>query len=184
MSKQRDRQTAEQFMAELERDPEYLRHRAEKDERSRIRDEKIDPILSTILLKLANVGFPTDSLQGLVKQYAPLPMTVVDMLLECLVECRDERVQESLVRALGAAKFSFKGQPLSSLFDSTSNENLRFAILNTIAIVRPISNNDWLEAIKRNDYYRQKLADLGYERTQSRRGKREQGAPVKARGEQ
>ena len=71
MSKKRDQQTAEEFMAELERDPEYLRRRADKDERSRIRDEKIDAILTPILLKLTKAGFPTDSLQHLVANTLP-----------------------------------------------------------------------------------------------------------------
>jgi hypothetical protein len=164
MSKMRKGQTAKELMDELGRDPNYLRLRAEKDEKFRLVREQLDALLAPILLALSKGGFPTASLQDLVREYAPLPYNAVVILADCLSVCTDERIQESIVRAMGATKVHFDGQPLATLFDSTRNEGLRFAILNSIALVHPVGIDEWIESIERNDYYRKKLFDLGYRR--------------------
>ena len=168
MKKKRGWQSAGDFMAELEQDPEYMRMRAEKDERHRLVQAQCDQILQPILERLADAGFPANSIQQVVAKFAPLPQPAVEILLDSLKGCREVRVQESLVRALGAAEFRFDGQPLAKLFTNTSDEGLRFAIFNTIALVRPTSISEWLDAVQQNDYYRQKLTDLGYDWTQGK----------------
>jgi hypothetical protein len=162
MSKKRRRQTAEELMTELAKDPEFVRMRAAKDERSRLRKERLDAIERPILASLAEVGFAADSIEDLVKKFVPLPEAAVDMLLRCLRECHEDRIQESLVRALAATRIPFNGQALVDCFESTSDEGLRFAILNTIALARPNSIDDWIQKILQNEYRRKQLTDLGY----------------------
>ena len=167
MSKYKAPMTAKELMDQLATDPEYQQMRARKDEKSRRLQEKLELIEQPMLNRLEEAGFSGDSIVSIVKKYAPLPVAVVGILLECLKECSEERIQESLVRALGAAERPFDGEPLTKLFAATSNEGLKFAILNTIVLARPNSINEWLEAVRQNDYYRQKLADLGYDLTES-----------------
>lgn len=163
MSKYKGPMTAEEFMKQLSTDTEYLRLRAEKDEKSRIRTERLNGVSKPILMRLADVGFPADSFQSLVKQYAPLPEQVVLILLDSLTKCDEERIMESLVRAMGASESPFDGRPLINCFDSTTNEGLRFAILNTIALAKPHSIDKWLEKARQSESLRQKLSDLGYD---------------------
>lgn len=163
MSKRKGGRTAGELLAELERDPEYLRRRAAKDEAFRRIQDHCDEIFRSIPAQLKVAGFPADSLEDLVREIAPMPERVVAILLRHLEDCPEERIQESLVRSLGAAKDSFDGRPLIARFDSTSNEGLRFAILNTIALVRPHSIDNWLERARQNEYLRETLANLGYQ---------------------
>jgi hypothetical protein len=163
VTKKKRRQSAKEFMAELAADPEYVRMRAEKDEKSRQRKERLDGIARPILEKLRDAGFPAESIHDLVKTFAPLPEEAVDILIASLKSCLEEPIQESLARALGAAKTPFDGRPLAALFDSTSDESLRFAILNTIALARPNSIDEWIQKISQNEYRRKQLADLGHE---------------------
>jgi hypothetical protein len=84
VTKKRRHQTAEEFMAELAKDPEYVRMRAEKDERSRLRKERLDAIERPFLTSLAEAGFAAESIEVLVERYAPLPEPAVTILIECL----------------------------------------------------------------------------------------------------
>jgi len=162
MTKKRTGQSAEEFIAELQRDSNFLRRRAERDEKTRLLKQRLDLIEKPILKTLEDEGFPATSIEAAVAQYAPLPSAMVRILLDALFSCTDERIQEVLVRALGAAQSPFNGQALVKLFDSTSNEGLRFCILNTIALAHPASIEKWLEVASQNEYLRQKLADLGH----------------------
>ena len=163
MSKYKAPMTAKELMDQLAADPEYQQIRAKKNEKSRRLREQLELIEQRMLIRLEEAGFSGDSIESIVKKYAPLPAVVVGILLECLKECSEGRIQESLVRALGAAEHPFDGQLLTQLFAATSSEGLRFAILNTIALIRPTSIEELLETVRENDYYRQKLADLGYD---------------------
>lgn len=88
---------------------------------------------------------------------------IVEILLSWLSGCHEERIQEMLVRALAAAKSSFDGRHLVTCFESTSDEGVRFAVLNTIAVARPYSIDSWMEKARQNDYLHKKLSDLGYQ---------------------
>lgn len=159
---EKKRQTAAEFMAELERDPDFRRMRAAKDEKFRRLKERLDKIEAPILGRLRDAGFPAESIEDLVNKYAPLPQDAVDLLIDSLKTCQEYRIQESLVRALGAADSPFDGRPLVDCFESTSSEGVRFAILNTIALAKPHSIDDWLKKAFQNDYLRQTLANLGH----------------------
>ena len=165
MSKYKGPMTAEELMKRLAADPEYVKMRAAKDEKSRERAKRLAAISRPILERLTDTGFPAESIEDLVRKFAPVPEQVVEILLANVNECSDDRIQESLVRALGAAEFPFDGRQLVKCFESARDEGLRFAILNTIALVKPHSIDEWLEKARQNDYLRQKLSDLGYKWT-------------------
>jgi hypothetical protein len=154
--------TAKELMDELERDPGYVRLRAEKDEKYRRLEEQYSQLERPILEKLDSHGFQANSIQDAVKRYAPLSSVVVDILLSSLETCDDVRIRESLVRALGAAEKSFDGRPLVNCYEGTSDDNLRWAIVNTIVLARPHSIDEWLEKARKNPHLRSTLEDLGY----------------------
>ena len=162
MSKYKDSMTAGELMKQLTSDPAYLQMRAGKDEKRRLLEKELDAINRPILDRLELAGFPANSFQELIKKFAPLPESAVSILMDVLKHCAEMRVQESLIRALGAANQPFDGRPLIECFNATQNESLRFAILNTIALTAPHSIEDWLNEAKENQYLREKLIDLGY----------------------
>lgn len=163
MSKFKGPMTAEELMAKLANDPEYQERRRRRDDKSRRRREYHAELVGPILERLRQAGFAADSIQDAVKQFAPLPQDVVDIILASLETCPDNRIRESLIRALAAAAQPFDGRLLVKCYDTTKDdEGVRFAILNTIALIKPYSIEDWLVKAGQNSYLRQKLADLGY----------------------
>jgi len=162
MTKKKKWITAEDLMAELQCNPEYLARRARKDLEMRQLASRLDVELLPILTEFKNAGFSADSLGAIVAKYSPLPDCAVSILLRFLPLCREERIQDAIVRALGAAEMPFNGQPLIECFESTTNEGLRFAILNTIALAQPHSITNWLERARQDDYLCNELSNLGY----------------------
>ena len=168
MSKYKGPMTAEELMKRLSADPEYLRMRAEQDEKRRILWERLDSIERPYLKDLADAGFPADSIENVVEKYAPLPDVAVHILLNCLKDCRQLQIQDSLIRALGAAQYPFDGRLLIDLLNAMQNVQIQFAILNTIALAKPHSIDDWLEKARQDDYLRKTLTNLGYKWKKSR----------------
>ena len=154
-------QTAAEFMAELAKNPVYTRIRAEKDEKHRRLSEHFNALSRPILVRLELAGFRAATIQEIVKQYAPLPRSAVSILLECLADCSVEQIQESCIRALSAARESFDGRPLIACYKQTQSEGLKFAILNTVALVNPHSIDEWLEQAQANDFLQDQLTKLG-----------------------
>ena len=152
---------AEDLMAELQKDPEYLRHRAERDEKFQRLRHKYAELERPILEKLRSHGYQADSIADIVKNFAPLPSVVVAVILGALDTCEDGGVCESLVRALGAAAEPFDGRPLVMLYERTRDPNLQWVIANTIALTRPHSIDEWLRKARENPDLRSTLENLG-----------------------
>lgn len=162
MKNRRKWKTASDLAAELNNDPEYLEIKARKEAKFRERAMRLKSICEPIFEELRAAGFFAESFPDLIQKYAPLSSQAVQILLAHLKESSEVPIQSSLVRALGAAKKSFDGRILVECFEATADESLRFAILNTIALVKPHSITDWLETAKQDVHLRQTLADLGY----------------------
>lgn len=154
--------SAEEFMAELENDPDYLRRRMERDVKFRHLHDKYTELARPILDKLRAVGIEAESIEALVKTYAPLSTQIVSILLEQIESNQDARHCESIVRALGAAQSPFDGHRLSACYDSTNDESLRWAIANTIALARPHSIEQWIDRASPESPLLNALTDLGY----------------------
>ena len=150
-------------MEELQRDPEFTARQASRQEKFRKLREQCDAVSQPILAKLALAGFTGSSIKDVGVRYVPLPSALVDILLEALPTCPIENLQETIVRAIGGAAEAFDGRPLRDLFEGTNSEAVRFAVLNTIAMVRPHSIDAWIrERLRSNSYYLKTLTDLGY----------------------
>ena len=134
-------------MSELAADPAFQRRENEKQQILLQREREYAQQLNPIMMQLWEHGLQGATLQDIVRNHAPLPMHVVDILLAGLVGLRDSRVQETVVRALGAAEHPYDGEPVVKCFDSTTDEGLRWAVLNTVAISKPHSIDDWLTTI-------------------------------------
>jgi hypothetical protein len=75
------------------------------------------------------------------------------VLLAWLPRVQDDRIKESLIRALGAAKEPYDGAPLVRCFLEDMSGTLRWPIANTIAESRPFGVADWLaEAVTNQSF--------------------------------
>ena len=126
--------TAAEFMASLQGDAEYSRRESEKAKVREKRQQDIDQAFAPALERIHQLGFPGATLQDIVKLHSPLPDLVVNILLQSLPTLRHPRLAESVVRALGAAACTFDGRPLVQAFESTSDESLKWAVVNTIVL--------------------------------------------------
>ncbi len=160
--KKRGLRGAKELMDELEKKPEFVRRRDEKAERRRRLEEMYAELARPAFEALHAQGFEATTVQDLVRKYAPLPVVAVEILLNSLETCENDRMCESFVRAVGAAQERFDGRLLASKYDHTHDEGLRFAVLNTIALTRPHSIDGWLAKIGENPFLRKTLSDLGY----------------------
>lgn len=80
-----------------------------------------------------------------VSRYAPLPPSVVDILLRWLPRLHESSVQEAVVRAVAAAPtVPYDGRVLARLFETTENGSLRWAIGNTFECTKPAGVNEWI----------------------------------------
>lgn len=152
---------ADEFNADLEKDIEFQRRKGEREKRRAEREAKLDSNFKLIMMDLRKLGVNAASIEEMTRQYAPLPSHVIEALLEWLPKTHHDRINESIVRALGAAQSPFDGNALVQCYEASNDEGLRFAILNTIALARPHSIDDWLQKMREDPTIRKKLGVLG-----------------------
>jgi hypothetical protein len=143
-------------------DPEIQEHIRQKAARRQKWFERLSEVEQPILLELAAIGFPANELSEVPRLYAPLSRDVIEVLLRNLPLCPEDAVKEWLVRCLAATKLPYDGSGLVNCYKTTSDECLKFAVLNTIASSNPHSIGDWLKQARNDDFLRKKLTDLGY----------------------
>ncbi len=153
--------TAQELMAELTGNPDFLRRQAEKEQRRKEREERNAAMERPILDDLRVSGFDAPSIVDTVNKYSPLPDEIVDVLLTGVENSTDLKLLESLVRGLGAAAHPFDGRPLVKCYETFNDYNLRWVIANTIALVRPHSIDAWIEDALRNPVLGKTLRQLG-----------------------
>ena len=94
---------------------------------------------------LADAGFPTSSVAAIRDQYSALPSDLARLLLEWIPRLEDQRLQEAVAWALLAApKGTLDGPVLAQLFDTATNDELRWAIASVINRTRPRNVEAWL----------------------------------------
>jgi hypothetical protein len=159
----RPEKTAEELMADLEMNPEFLRRRAEKQANFLRLQRQYEALDKPILKELATLGFPAQSVDDVSDRYAPLSDEIVGVLLRSLAACEDGRQCEMLVRAIATAKNRFDGRALTDCYDRIrDDESVRWIILHTIATTKPHSIDDWLVKAQNSSYIRKTLAEQGY----------------------
>ena len=173
MSKRKGPMTAEELIKQLEGDAEYQLRRERNDQRQAKRAAEHARIEQPILADLDTASFGGESIEAVVKNHAPLPKEAVEILLRWLKSLNQEnledrashaRLVESVVRALAATRLSFDGRPLVDCFENTSDEGLKWAIANTIALTVPHSIDEWLTEKLKHRYWGKTLRELGLER--------------------
>lgn len=162
MSKKDSWKTAAELDAELAKDAEFQRLAAEKAKRRQEREAAFTILERPILDDLTLCGYEAASIHQALRRYAPLPIGFVDVLLDWVSRSTDLRILETLIRALGAAHQPFDGRTLAKCFDENRDENLRWVILNTVAIAKPHSIEEWLAKVLQNPAWRKTLVELGY----------------------
>ena len=97
------------------------------------------------LTTLADAGFPVSSVAAIRNQYDSLPSGLAALLLEWIPRLEDCRLQESVAWALLAApQETLDGAVLTKLFDSATNDELKWVIASVINQTRPRDVEEWL----------------------------------------
>jgi hypothetical protein len=162
MTKHEKWRTAEEVIAEQNSNPEFLRKKAEKEERRRKREAEFAAVERPLLDRMKSAGYEADSIIEAIKKFAPLPDRLVAILLEAVTTTADIKHLEWIIRALAATRHPFDGRPLMECYQRVNDINLRWVILNTIACSKPHSIGDWIEEITRDPYVAETLEKLGY----------------------
>ena len=159
--------TAAEVAAELAKDKAYqAKLRAQEEWAAKVREEE-----ARVMQFLTERGVGATSIDELVSTRAPLDKKIVDGLLAALATTSSVNVLEAIVRALGAAADPFDAAPLARLFEQTESEQLRWAIANTLALVRPAELRDWIvKAVRERRYGKaREMLALAVARTSPRR---------------
>ena len=138
--------SAAELAARLEQDTAYQNDEAQRNQARVEREIQIRELTGPILADLRNLGVVVEEWNELVNRYAPLSVPVTRVLLSWLPRTEDVGVQEMIVRALAAASptHRFDGGPLATVFNETSSDSLRWAIANTLAVVRAEHIEGWI----------------------------------------
>jgi hypothetical protein len=151
MTKKRGWITAGELMAQLAQDPEYERRMAAREQARLAHVARFQAAIEPVLADLRNVGVFVEEWNDVVSRYAPLPQSVVDVLLRWLPLLDHPAVQEAVVRAIAAAPtVHYDGRVLARLFETTESESLRWAIGNTFECTKPEGVNEWILRIVQN----------------------------------
>ena len=124
--------TAEEVVAELEEDPEWVwrreaaQRRSEESGREFYREER--PVLEA--LEAVGVRIPSIADSKQIEYLFPLSETVVGVFLAWLPKVH-WRIQEAIVSLLAAAAEPFDGQALAQLFDTRYLRTLMSLLPNT-----------------------------------------------------
>ncbi|SFH53334.1 hypothetical protein SAMN05421753_10149 [Planctomicrobium piriforme] len=85
------------------------------------------------------------------------------MLLKHLASCENNHAKSTIIGLLAFAQHSFDGTLLIQCYERTKDsEDVRWQVLNTIAIARPHSIDDWIEKLCENPFRKEELYKLGY----------------------
>ncbi len=155
---------AQELMAELNSNPDFLRRKAEKEQRRKEREEHFGAMERPIVDQVRARGFDASSITEAVKRYSPLPDEIVAVFLNGVENSADLKLLETLIRGLGAAAHPFDGRPLVKCYETFKDDNLRWAIANTIALARPHSIDDWIEDALHNPVLGKTLRELGFDK--------------------
>ncbi len=137
--------TAGELMQQLESDPEYLARRVVKEAQRQRRVEQLQQAEAPFLLALTEAGFPVSSVDDIRNQFNPLPLELVSLLIEWIPCLEHPQLQEAAAWALLAVpKRSLDGRLLAPLFDTTKNDQLKWALADVIEQTRPRNIEDWL----------------------------------------
>lgn len=177
MRKKRER-TAAELMAELEADPRFQAKEAENKKKRQARHDYFFRLEAPIVQELASRGLAGPTLDEMIEKQPRVPQAAVDVLLSWLGRVTEPRLAETLVRWLGSARTRFDGHPLAASFDATSDEALKWAIMNTIAMVRPFGIEKWLSNKLKVGYWRDTFQALVAENDEGTPGSGKGTTPV------
>lgn len=136
--------SAAELMGELQKDPHHQQQQAARERLHSETAARVDVVSEPVIRSLREAGFAVDRVEELAPRYSPLTEPAIRVLLHWLPRVQDERVQEMIVRALGATTEPFDGVPLARSFETSNSESLRWAIANTLAVAHPTGLADWV----------------------------------------
>lgn len=152
--------TAAELLNELAKDDKYQSRMRAKELDNCLRRKVTQSELRHIVDELNSAGYSGENLGEIVQRHSPLPAAVCEKLLRAMSEDVTDRGLESICRALAASANQFDGRALVRIFESTSDESLKWAIVNTIALTAPHSIDDWQKRIAMDPYWGSVIHDL------------------------
>jgi len=138
--------TAEDLIGQLEQDPTYVQMLREKEEQCARNRAEFEEQEKPVLEDLRRVGIfvPSVGKSEYFESYVPFSAEAVEVFVRWVPNA-PARVQECLVRLLGAVTVPFDGRVLTALFDQTESNHLRWVIANTLELAKPLMVADWLK---------------------------------------
>ena len=138
------RLTAEEVIAELSRDQAYLHRQQEKSRRIEKLEDEWQANFMPYLTAINRSGYQGDTLGDILSHNSPLDSTIVSVLLQAVGELHNPRDVEMVVRALAASGAPYDGTALANVFNTTDDESLKWACVNTIAMTSPTNLDEWM----------------------------------------
>lgn len=134
------------LMNQLEKNPEYIEMRKQKEQEMQLKLAEIKSIERPFINDLQANGFDIQASGDLLK-LKKVDAKLAELLLIWLPKISDKHnSQQMLVRALAIAEKPFDGKILMQLFDNDdSSDSLKWAIGNTIASASVLNIEGWLE---------------------------------------
>jgi hypothetical protein len=143
--------TADELMAQLESDPEWVRRRDERNARHAAAVEKLrkelEPEAAPLRRDLSAVGLDVKSIWDLVNMSAPYPKAI-PVLLQHLATSRHPVQRQGLARALTVLEAEgVAGGPILRELKRESDPETRWAMANALTIVAAPHDADEIAAL-------------------------------------
>ena len=116
--------TAEELMAKLETDPEFVARRAERDEEFRRREAELRREEAPLVTELREAGFAVDSAWDFVPMKTPYP-EAVPILLQHLARPYSGAVKEGIARALAVPEARYAWHELVRIYRQEDTDHKR-----------------------------------------------------------
>lgn len=149
MPEKRSNHFAAELAKQLESDPEYNARR----EAQHTRFAQLQAETAPLLVELRERGYPLESLGEIREAYAPFPEDVVAALLGWVGRMSDPVLQSQIIRELAHSRAPFDVTVLLRLFESSESDDVRWAIANTLAELRPVGAEEWIASALQNRQY-------------------------------
>lgn len=152
--KPKDDEPVNAFIKRLIKDPNTKLYMEQRKQQRKESEYRIREAEAPVLEELARLGFQVNKLSDWVNSNYQVPPQVIDVLMKWLPIVAHVRIQEMIIRSLGAPERLYDGRPLAELYERIDTpEGLRWVIGNTIECALPTNITEWVVSTVQNASY-------------------------------
>jgi hypothetical protein len=142
--------TAAELMAELERDPEYVAQRRQRDDERRRKEEEYARAEAPLVKELREAGIEIASVWDLVNSPNTYPQSL-PLLLEHLQRPYPDAVREGIARAMAVPDAKFAWPILMKLYEEGAETRTKDGLAVAISAIADQQNIDEIIRLVRDD---------------------------------